>query len=374
MQDTIPAFSITSTLECNMKCSYCILTPKKERQTFENIKQDLEDVISFFSNAGHDVVEVQFGGLEPLLYPEFILEVMKFLPKEYVFKFTTNGTLPKGLKALEPFYDRILLSISCDGVPDLQLKSRGRLLDDTFIDEARKLKGFGFNFAICPENSNRIFESYQYLKSFKPQSVSFTIVYNSDQWTPENRENLRQDFLKVFKSESEDAPMLGFANMFRFNDKGKWERSDVDGLIHCDRLFAIGIDKLISRCSLDYSYGGYGTTASDLKDMGYEEFLNKLSICQAPICDSCYLKNLCTNKCPMSLVEKFSHPVNPDAPVDDSVNVGIKKIDIDSNGLYVPCFVTTVMKECLETYGELLMWNSFGRGNSADVIRGFLKK
>mgnify|MGYP006285575969 CR=1 FL=1 len=81
---------------CNLKCRFkgktCdtpyAMVAKKEHMV---LSEDLVDTI-----LSYDIKHVVFTGGEPLLYQDFIIEVMKELP-ENSFEFETNGTIPPRL-------------------------------------------------------------------------------------------------------------------------------------------------------------------------------------------------------------------------------------------------------------------------------------
>jgi len=104
------------------------------------VQYEVEELASFVEEDPEPVVA--FYGGEPLLNPEFIVDVMEALPRAK-FVMQTNGLL---INALEPHYwgkfDTVLLSI--DGVRELTDKYRGKGVYDRVIEAAKWLRRHGY--------------------------------------------------------------------------------------------------------------------------------------------------------------------------------------------------------------------------------------
>lgn len=109
---------------CNLKCKWChnpelIAIPEKVAATSENAEQEKDYVISELLSDRAYYVEsgggVTYSGGEPMLYTDFLLEVMPVLKKEGVHQIIdTAGCVEYGLfEKVMPFTDRFFYDLKC---------------------------------------------------------------------------------------------------------------------------------------------------------------------------------------------------------------------------------------------------------------------
>ena len=108
---------------CNLKCSYCdtpkSLKPSTNTQYFstyklfnhiENIFNKNKNKFVYFKNKIFP--SVSFTGGEPLLYSDFILDLIEnYFDKKFSVYIETNGTLPQQIKKIYKYCDVISMDI-----------------------------------------------------------------------------------------------------------------------------------------------------------------------------------------------------------------------------------------------------------------------
>jgi len=116
---------LMTTLQCNLKCSYCSITQGDVRGSQGRVSYSFEQLDAFIDRqlSGKDVYVTFYGG-EPTLNRPFIEELMRRRP-QYRYQLQTNGTL---LDDLAPQVLRRLSNVlvSIDGGPAVTDSYRGK--------------------------------------------------------------------------------------------------------------------------------------------------------------------------------------------------------------------------------------------------------
>jgi len=111
---------------CNLDCAYCYRGKKSNSQS---MPFEIAEEVLVWAGASKDYFHVQLTGGEPLLYPELIEKIAKFIYKNKfpaTIGIQTNGTLlDKAIVKLLKKY-KIQVSISIDGPPEIQETLKGK--------------------------------------------------------------------------------------------------------------------------------------------------------------------------------------------------------------------------------------------------------
>lgn len=131
---------IHTTGRCNLRCDYCGGSFPPDLVPWE-VRYSLDELRRFIRGAKNLVLA--FYGGEPLLNPEFIMEVMDGVDAER-FVIQTNGLLVKRLpKRYWRRFDAVLLSI--DGVEEVTDEHRGRGVYEAVLKSAKWLRDIGYS-------------------------------------------------------------------------------------------------------------------------------------------------------------------------------------------------------------------------------------
>ena len=110
---------------CNLNCAYCY---RGEKSNFQDMPFEIAEKVLILANASTDYFHVQLTGGEPLLCPELIEKIAKFIYKNNfpaTIGIQTNGILlDRTVVNLFKKY-KIQVSISIDGPPEIQETLRG---------------------------------------------------------------------------------------------------------------------------------------------------------------------------------------------------------------------------------------------------------
>ncbi len=137
---------IFTTMDCNLRCSYCFEESKIKGSKPSYKTEDLVNFIALHNpyrqfKCEHAKNGVVFSGGEPLMNQDFIKDFMektkKDLRLEYVLQ--TNGTL---LDGIEPnvLENLDFIFVSLDGPKEIHDKNRGKGTFDKIIGNVRKIK------------------------------------------------------------------------------------------------------------------------------------------------------------------------------------------------------------------------------------------
>lgn len=110
---------------CKLKCKYCINPQCSEEETYR-VSASPRELIQFLSiddiyfvSTGGGVV---FGGGEPLLQDEYILEVCKLIPEKWQIRIETSLNVSwENIEKLIPYIDKWIVDIK-DGNPAIYKK------------------------------------------------------------------------------------------------------------------------------------------------------------------------------------------------------------------------------------------------------------
>lgn len=173
---------------CNLRCSYCYESNKcSNYMSEETMKKIAESELT--SQNGFDEITFNVMGGEPFLAFDLIKSLVKYLsskdwPKTWYISLCTNGTLVHGeiKEFLLKHQDKIALSLSYDGTPNMQNVNRSRSAD--FIDLDFFAKHFPFvKMTISQETLPNVADGVIYLQE-KGFLVAANLALGID-WTNE---------------------------------------------------------------------------------------------------------------------------------------------------------------------------------------------
>jgi len=105
---------------CNLRCNYCDTTKsldiKKSNLKYFTTQALFEYILDIFEKNKNNFYgqkpSISFTGGEPLIYIDFILElVQKYLKNKFSVYIETNGTLPQQIKKLYKYCDVVAMDI-----------------------------------------------------------------------------------------------------------------------------------------------------------------------------------------------------------------------------------------------------------------------
>ena len=129
-----------TTLNCNLKCTYCSAAVGDVLHSQGHVEYSLEDLDRFIDTHlnGYDVYVTFYGG-EPLMNREFMQEVMTRHP-QFRFQLQTNGTLIDDLpESVLAKLSNVLISV--DGAEHITDHFRGRGVYKQVVKNLGKVKG-----------------------------------------------------------------------------------------------------------------------------------------------------------------------------------------------------------------------------------------
>lgn len=114
------------TTACNLKCYYCYRSSGRS-EILQPVETD-QLLLKLEELADFGLASIEITGGEPLLHPDFIKIISLCYEKFVLIGLLTNGTLlnEKKIKEIEPFKDKIVISVSLDcHIPHIHDKRRG---------------------------------------------------------------------------------------------------------------------------------------------------------------------------------------------------------------------------------------------------------
>jgi len=149
--------------DCNLKCSFC---DTKLDRFMEYEPQELFKEIKLYNNRYHSI---SFTGGEPLLYKDFLKEILKLTGKHgHKHYLETNGTLAAELEELIEHIDIVAMDLklpSSTGMGDLWDKHRN------FLKVARRKEVF-LKAIICQgTNEEDLRQALELIKEVSPVSI-----------------------------------------------------------------------------------------------------------------------------------------------------------------------------------------------------------
>ncbi len=90
---------------CNLRCIYCDEANKK----WKNLS--IDDVLKTILNFSNNSKIISFTGGEPLIYADFIKEVIRRLGKRFKYLIETNSTLPERFSEIKNLIDIVSADI-----------------------------------------------------------------------------------------------------------------------------------------------------------------------------------------------------------------------------------------------------------------------
>ena len=105
---------------CNLKCNYCdtvkLLNINQSNSKYFTTQKLFEYILNIFKKNKNNFYgkkpSISFTGGEPLIYTDFILELIKkYLKNKFSIYIETNGTLPEQIKKIYKYCDVIAMDI-----------------------------------------------------------------------------------------------------------------------------------------------------------------------------------------------------------------------------------------------------------------------
>jgi len=166
-------FYLAITNRCNLRCIMCSTT-RHPHEVEEEL--DIKDWLSVLENITRFETEVvTFGGGEPLLRQQDLIEMIKFCAgRGITVNVVTNGTLmnPGFLEEVSRFRDKLVFLVSCDGLRRENDLIRGEGTFHKIIAAADLLRRHRFTFyftsVIMPENFSRYIDFLKFLRRHYP--------------------------------------------------------------------------------------------------------------------------------------------------------------------------------------------------------------
>lgn len=151
-EEAVRVISLMLTWQCNLRCTYCFETFKRNDRTMsaETAKRILTEEFRQFEASDlrqqGAYLKIEFFGGEPLLRFDVIREVTEWivalqLPFRTLLSVTSNGTLLDAEKQrwFEAHKEQIRIVLSIDGTPEIQATNRGAIAADAPIDFVRRV-------------------------------------------------------------------------------------------------------------------------------------------------------------------------------------------------------------------------------------------
>jgi len=160
-------FLIDLTNKCNMACAYCLRAPKEKQTSISYIQLDCicEYIANYCKDHQLTRFTIQPWGGEPLLEIDKIVHIRKFFENTEFFvdiSVETNGTLLSDENIAKLRDNKINLSISVDGPPDIHDSQRmdfvGSPTSERIIRGIERLNEAGYDHlsGICVLTNNSI--------------------------------------------------------------------------------------------------------------------------------------------------------------------------------------------------------------------------
>ena len=104
---------------CNLRCNYCdtpkslTINSKSKYFTTQALYEYIKDIVEKSKNKFYgQKLSISFTGGEPLIYADFILNLIKkYLKNKFLIYIETNGTLPQQIKKIYKYCDVVSMDI-----------------------------------------------------------------------------------------------------------------------------------------------------------------------------------------------------------------------------------------------------------------------
>jgi len=192
-KEKIYSIDLFITEECNLKCKYCFHRKGKEVSGAPNQTFTVEDgrrVLDRVYKLNPDSMTVNFFGGEPLLYPDMLLDLMRYTKELWKDKgklvISTNGTVfNKELFAELKSMD-VGIQVSFDGDEDTQNSNRGEF--DLVASNIKNMLEFGavitVRMTFTPDNVGSLSKNVQFIHDLGVEKIVHHAVMEAD-WTEE---------------------------------------------------------------------------------------------------------------------------------------------------------------------------------------------
>lgn len=233
LKENIQSVHWSVTGHCNLKCKHCYMSAPDYKYHDLSTKECFE-VIEQFREAG--VLNVTITGGEPFTRKD----IFDILDKIYDKRMGISEVFTNGLLLNETILDwfiqrgkrpNFVLSFDCVGCHDWM---RGVAnVEEPTIKAIKLLRKKGFpvmiETEICKENSLKLMETYELLKSLDIQYWKTSLVFNAGKWKESNEETIEEavlyeEYLRLIGAYTSDgAPFTMQLDGFFCARKGKPE-------------------------------------------------------------------------------------------------------------------------------------------------------
>lgn len=318
MNFEIKSLTINVTQVCNLKCTYCAAGGDGSYgspQTKINVEKTLPQLKFFLEKIPHGCsFRITFLGGEPLLYPEGIEEIAKYVQLvsaerniQAQFSIVTNGTLltEKNISLLKKIKANV--TVSLDGPKDINDQARpkkgGSGSTTSVLEGLQKLTtdkdslGTISVHGVFNKNNLNLFKAYEFYKTLNADSYGFT--YSVE----ENDEASNKEFIAQMNLIAEKAFTEGGEAELRKISSFDQYFSALDNQQQTENFCGAGKSFLMmdSKNSLFTCPWDVGNSEEQVGEGTYlsQERLNKYT---APLieqnkCQACWARFLCGGGC-----------------------------------------------------------------------------
>lgn len=356
-----PFVTFRVTEDCNFRCKYCVLEFPKNYMSTDVVKKSIDEIKVIFGKSGITEFDFVCSGGEPLLNVDAIIDILEYTKDQNsIVTILTNGYSISGLKRLEKYKDRIIISMSCDGKQESQLANRSAIITEEFIQLAKTFKGFSFTFTIAPNNAKYIKETYDYLSSYDPAWIGNTVVYNAF-WTDQERQDLKNGLEYIFKTETKNKPYTSYI----------YQYDNIDGKIkskfNCTNAkeFTVMYDGTFTKCFTELLIGN-----TINKENATLSTIRTHKIHKEIECDNCDHKGICI-ECVVAHKNKLT-TMYEDSRLNQEQKAIVEKM-LESKGfdpsIHILCFYMECLDNILSKYWDELVINYFTYYSNRTILK-----
>ncbi len=199
------------THNCNLRCSYCYTGEKLPlAMTYETINESIRFVLSELDRLGLHKVDITFFGGEPLIEKQKIFYIISKFNEianlEVSYRMSTNGVLITNDLMSKLYENKVYLSLSIDGHPDVHDRHRLDAGGNPTALRVEKAAQIMLNYnpatnvtcVVSPDTANQLAESVDYIYELGFRYITTTLDYSAE-WNEGHFKEIEKSYKKLAK-------------------------------------------------------------------------------------------------------------------------------------------------------------------------------
>lgn len=305
------------THHCNLRCSYCYTGEKLPlAMTYATIDQSISFIVKELKTIQTNQLNITFFGGEPLIEKEKIFYIINVFSKidhlEVGYRMSTNGTLLTKPLMKKLYDNKVFVSLSIDGHPDIHDAHRidaGGKPTSHKVEQAAAIMlkhnpATNVTCVISPDTASQLCESVDYIFNLGFRYITTTLDYSAD-WELEHFKLLKKSYQKlskwyISKMQNNERFYLSFFDE-RIRSRTLKPLETHERCFVGKKQFSIAPDGALYPCIQFVKTEGLpeymiGHVLSGF-DKTCQHYLNNLSEKEKPECSGCKLESRCSKWC-----------------------------------------------------------------------------